>query len=482
MKFYYTLLICIISISLFIPAFGHGTGIESSPFVKVDDRDIRVTVEQLELDNYESDKKFFQIHAYDRTNNQTLEDINFDIKLFKNDELLLSNSFYEQEGLLVLDLNTNESGIFTFHIIINSEDQFGTITDLETVNEVSITEVTHHLQTVEQVPVEFRVKSYYDSITRFVYNQTEQTAKIIIPFDWKEQNISHTSVVHAEIMFPKNFVSFLTPNYFGTANGIDLFKSSIFIDDYSEEESRLVHFVLLKDHLRYLKAEMKSMNSEIPDVLELVLKRGEEIKFPISALTISEEYQVDLAWDPKKIEPNIKTKFIYTFRDPYTLAPIRDSDYTFTLLQNNKEIFSKSSYAKIGGDWTDYTFSEQETGVTVARFSNISGSGQETEFAFIVLESGKSNVVSIPLWIKDHAKWWVEGVFDDNTYADGIEYMINVGIIVIPVIQNDVENQDAIIPEWVKNTAGWWANDEIPDSAYVNAIQYLIKEGIITVT
>jgi len=74
-----------------------------------------------------------------------------------------------------------------------------------------------------------------------------------------------------------------------------------------------------------------------------------------------------------------------------------------------------------------------------------------------------------------------EGVFDDNTYADGIEYMINVGIIVIPVTQSGVENQDAVIPEWVKNTAGWWANDEIPDSAYVNAIQYLIKEGIITI-
>jgi len=482
MKFYFTLLVCIISISLFIPAFGHGTGIESSPFVKVDDRDIRVTVEQLDLDNYESDKKFFQIHAYDRTNNQTLEDINFDIKLFKNDELLLSNSFYEQEGLLVLDLNTNESGIFTFHIIINSEDQFGTITDLETVNEVSITEVTHHLQTVEQVPVEFRVKSYYDDITRFVYNQTEQTAKIIIPFDLKEQNISHASVVHAEIMFPQSFVDFLAPNYTGTANEIELFKSSIFIDDYSEEENRIVHFVLLKDHLRYIKTQMKDMNSEIPDVLELVLKRGEEIKFPISALTISEEYQVDLSWDPKEIRPGIETKFIYTFRDTYDLGPIRDSDYTLTLLQNNKEIFSKSAYAKIGADFTDYTFSEQETGVTVARFSNISGSGQETEFAFIVLESEKSDVVSIPVWIKDHAKWWAEGVFDDNTYADGIEYMINVGIIVIPVTQSGAENQDAIIPEWVKNTAGWWANDEIPDSAYVNAIQYLIKEGIITIT
>ena len=481
MKIHYALLVGIISISLLIPAFGHGTGIESSPYVKVGDRDIRVTVEQLELDNI-SAKKFFQIYAYDRTNKITIENINFDIEIFKEDQLLLSDSYFEQEGLLVVDLDIDESGIFTFNTTINSEDEFGIIDNLEFENQISVTEITHHIQTIEQIPVEFRVKSYYDSIARFVYNQTDQTAKIIIPFDWKEQNLSHTSVVHTEIMFPKNFVSFLAPNYFGTANGIELFKSSIFIDDYSEEESRIVHFVLLKDQLRYIKTQMKNIDTELPDTLELILRQGDEIKFPVIAFTLSEEYQVDLSWDPKEIRPGVETKFIYTFRDTSDLAPIRDSDYTLTLLQNNKEIISRSAHAKIGADFTDYTFYEQETGVTVARYSNISGSGQETEFAFIVLEEEKSNVVSIPAWIKDHAKWWAEGVFDDNTYADGIEYMINVGIIVIPVTQSGVENQDAVIPEWVKNTAGWWANDEIPDSAYVNAIQYLIKEGIITIT
>ena len=481
MKIHFALLVGIISISLLIPAFGHGTGIESSPYVKVGDRDIRVTVEQLALDNI-SAKKFFQIYAYDRTNKITIENINFDIEIFKEDQLLLSDSYFEQEGLLVVDLDIDESGIFTFNTKINSEDEFGIIDNLEFENQISVTEITNHIQTIEQIPVEFRVKSYYDSIARFVYNQTDQTAKIIIPFDWKEQNISHTSVVHTEIMFPKDFVSFLAPNYFGTANGIELFKSSIFIDDYSEEESRIVHFVLLKDQLRYIKTQMTNIDTELPDTLELILRQGDEIKFPVIAFTLSEEYQVDLSWDPKEIRPGVETKFIYTFRDTSDLAPIRDSDYTLTLLQNNKEIFSRSAHAKIGADFTDYTFSEQETGVTVARFSNISGSGQETEFAFIVLEEEKSNVVSIPAWIKDHAKWWAEGVFDDNTYADGIEYMINVGIIVIPVTQSGVENQDAVIPEWVKNTAGWWANDEIPDSAYVNAIQYLIKEGIITIT
>ena len=80
MKIHYTLLLSIIAISLLIPAFGHGTGIESSLFVKVDDRDIRLSVEHLMLDSDESTKKFFQIHAYDRTNKITIENITFEIE------------------------------------------------------------------------------------------------------------------------------------------------------------------------------------------------------------------------------------------------------------------------------------------------------------------------------------------------------------------------------------------------------------------
>ena len=183
MKLYYALLVGIFSISLLIPAFGHGTGIESSPFVNVNDRDVRVTVEHLTLDDNESNAKFFQIHAYDRINNEIIENTNFDIKLFNDDQVLTNDSFFEEDGILVLGVATTETGIFTFNIIINAEDQFGAITDLESVNEVSITEVTRHLQTIEEYPVEFRVKSYYDNIERFVYNENNHTAKIIIPFD-----------------------------------------------------------------------------------------------------------------------------------------------------------------------------------------------------------------------------------------------------------------------------------------------------------
>ena len=35
------------------------------------------------------------------------------------------------------------------------------------------------------------------------------------------------------------------------------------------------------------------------------------------------------------------------------------------------------------------------------------------------------------------------------------------------------------IPEWVKNNAGWWADDQIPDSAFIDGLEFLINNGII---
>ncbi len=228
-------------------------------------------------------------------------------------------------------------------------------------------------------------------------------------------------------MFPKDTLEFLSPNYFGTGNGIELFKSSIFIDDYSEEDNRIVHFVLLPDHLRHIKNQIKKTGEELPNSLDLVLTKGKEIEFPLRTLTLSEEYQVDLSWDPKVIIPGEKVKFIYTFRDTSDLGPVRDSDYTMTILQNGQTIFSEDRFAKIGADFTDFTFSEEQTGLTVVRFSNISGSGQQTEFAFVV--GGQTKEVSVPEWVKNNAGWWADGQIPDSAFIDGIEFLIKDGII-----------------------------------------------------
>jgi hypothetical protein len=37
------------------------------------------------------------------------------------------------------------------------------------------------------------------------------------------------------------------------------------------------------------------------------------------------------------------------------------------------------------------------------------------------------------------------------------------------------------IPDWIKNNAGWWANGDIDDDSFVQGIQFLIKEGIMKI-
>ncbi len=40
---------------------------------------------------------------------------------------------------------------------------------------------------------------------------------------------------------------------------------------------------------------------------------------------------------------------------------------------------------------------------------------------------------SIPDWIKNNAKWWSEGSISDTDYVESLEYLINNGIIDVPI-------------------------------------------------
>ena len=50
-----------------------------------------------------------------------------------------------------------------------------------------------------------------------------------------------------------------------------------------------------------------------------------------------------------------------------------------------------------------------------------------------------------------------------------------VGVLIIP--NAFAEN----VPVWVKNNAGWWASDQIDDQSFLQGIQFLIKEGIMVI-
>ena len=59
--------------------------------------------------------------------------------------------------------------------------------------------------------------------------------------------------------------------------------------------------------------------------------------------------------------------------------------------------------------------------------------------------------------------------------------MIKEGIIVVPTTEGGEQGADAVIPDWVRNNAGWWADDQIDDRTFANGIEFLINVGIIVV-
>ena len=88
----------------------------------------------------------------------------------------------------------------------------------------------------------------------------------------------------------------------------------------------------------------------------------------------------------------------------------------------------------------------------------------------------------IPSWIKNNAGWWAEGAIDDDSFVQGIQFLIKEGIMEIPpTVQGSTSGSDTI-PSWIKNNAGWWAEGAIDDDSFVQGIQFLIKEGIMSVS
>jgi len=124
---------------------------------------------------------------------------------------------------------------------------------------------------------------------------------------------------------------------------------------------------------------------------------------------------------------------------------------------------------------------EDVTGIINLNFDNLDGNNfAKTTIPIVINRVTNQNDVSIPDWIKNNAGWWSEDAIDDNTFIQGIEYLIKNDIIVIPQTQQEtMETKE--IPSWIKNNAEWWADGQIDDETFVQGLEFLIKNGIIRV-
>lgn len=400
-------------------AHGHGVGLDTIRGVDAAGRDVSITVESPQ--SLEGGEAFVTVAATDEETGERPRDVTFLIGLFHGGEMVFRNYFLAPEGVLQIRASTapggpveirgmqdpvlgawygtesdpvevsgpvfESAGLYTFEIELRTIDDPANIIEGSGVHtaDVSIVERrSHAAEDLQGNPVEFGTTSYFDEISSFRYDPAAGTVTFEMPFDWGEGRMSHIPVVHEEVRFSKDFAEFFSPGYVGTANGIELFDSSVVIDDYTEEGDRIVHFVLLQDHLRYLKNEMKGSGGPLPDSIVFELASSDEVRFPLSAFTRGEDFEVNLSWDPVDLEPGADVNFVFTIRDGATGDPLRDSSYQFVILQGGEEVHRASGTARVGGGFEKFAFGEGQTGQTVIRFEDIRGTGQQTEFAVVV--------------------------------------------------------------------------------------------------
>jgi predicted secreted protein with PEFG-CTERM motif len=416
--------------------YGHGLGLDTISSVEIQGKEISISVEvPLSFDNF--DEKQITITATEDETKENAKNITFLIGLFHDNEMIFRNYFFTSDGILPIKIKPTQEGEITIHgkqdtllgawyetesnpleitgPIFNSGGLYNFEIEVRTIDEptniikdsevynadLSVAETTQFWQKDSQnQDVPFKIKSYFDKISNFEYDSEKKQVTFEMPFDWSEKKMSHIPVVHEEVHFPNDFEEFQSGGYTGMVNGIDLFQSSVTVDDYTEKDERIVHFVLLQDHLRFLKNQMKNSGEPLPDNIVFSLSTTSEVDFPLTAYTTSEDFLVNLSWDPITIEPDKKTKFVFTIRDGSTNQPLRNSEYTFVILQGGKEIHRTTGLAQVGGESEDYYFTEKQTGPTIIRFENIRNTGQETEFGIVVApEFGSFTIVILTISI-----------------------------------------------------------------------------------
>lgn len=87
----------------------------------------------------------------------------------------------------------------------------------------------------------------------------------------------------------------------------------------------------------------------------------------------------------------------------------------------------------------------------------------------------------IPGWVRNNAKWWSEGQMGDSDFAQGIQFLIQKGIIKIPPTQVNQTSASQQIPSWIKTNAKWWAQGQISDDDFIKGVQYLVSSGIVKI-
>ena len=498
----------------FNDVYGHGVGSEIFPPVELDGKLVSVEVSSSTKDDVENDDQQISISLIDFESKITLRDVTFLIKSERGEQFLFEKEFKADNGFLVFNFISEDTDSIIVDEKDGGEDFFGSLLGLESrlidvkgpklsegglyKLDISIITANGYSEKLE-IPLVFnagisiaqttthnfidpsfgqqniQVVTYYDEISNFQYEPEPKQISFSMPFEWTPSNIEQTSVVHQEIIIPKEFGALLLSGFSMSVNGIELSDDIVNVDDFFTE-GRVVHFIIYQKELLNIFENSSNQNG-----MNFVIKPDRDYTH-LSSVTENGQFRILASWEPEILESNSDAKIIFDVTDIFLKNKPVSTNYEFSITQDDKLLFEQngvSTDSKTEHNVVDFTVPDNLSGIVNLNFNNLGGNEFATTSIPIMIHKNTTNdSLLIPDWIREDALLWSEEKITDDKFTDIINYLIKNEIITIS------ENQlDAIevkkIPSWIRTTAGWWTDGEIDDKTFVKSLEFLVKKNII---
>ena len=556
-------IIGIFTIPALIPdVFGHGLGGDQAPPLSFGDMEVTVSTQlnPSDITVGEVSSANMQIRFFDTLTDTNLDKVTYRVEVWQSGELLARNLFYDVDGRLDVeirpkascneadlwrcttyggsehvtapgalyvfgedctDLNletcarpTISGPIFTKGGLYNIRVDIEAATSPKTVvanilsydTFVSVAQDQNFMIQTANADVPVVVKTYYDEVSNFNFDQSDNSISFDMPFDWSPDYVDLVQVVHEEVRVPKTFAPYAEGKQFkGYVNGVEIDQRALLNDPYSYDDTNIVHFLITNQELQKTNETLGESNYDNPKMdLKLVPLSAVEKQSTEFYLVDTTNYEpvpttVNISWDGN-YGAGDEIPFEITFFDE-NRDLIRDMRYVVSFIDENDEVLEtflgddpqmpgivategidvKKIYVPSQGV---YRIDVRALGTGFAYDETFAGIGSG------IIELGPSLTktdiapkvpTAIPAWIKNNAEWWAAGQIDDDSFVQGIQYLVKEDILKIPPTSQGEGTGSNEIPSWIKNNAGWWAEGAIDDDSFIQGIQFLIKEGIMKI-
>ena len=465
MKYQYILcsglLACVLLISSISESYGHGLGYEIMPPEMLGSKLVSLEItSDTWPDEYTKEITF---SLFETETGVNVENVTYFVMLTKQNEVLFDTTGQRDDGTFMLKLHTTESdqitieeagsdffgsifdggeivnvsgnafssgGLYEFKVIVTTGDDYSNVLSPPLDYDVGISfldKTSYNINDINFGQQELGIITYYDLINDdFVYDPNKKMITYSMPFDWSEKNILVTSTMHQEIIIPKTFGDLMVESFSADVNGFQMEESVLTIDDFSTQ-NRLVHLVLNQNDI----LEISKKVDGFPNKMDFSIMPSAD-NLPLTTMTENAQFKLNLSWEPQNIKSGSNTTFFFDIMDAFLLDRQVDVSYDLSILHGGEKIIDASGFSTdTGHNMVKFDIPDDVTGVITLRFENLNGSDlADASFPLVVDRVGITQT-SIPAWIKNNAGWWATDQIDDSAFVQGIQYLIQEGIIVV---------------------------------------------------